>query len=92
MWKNFQIRKNVNVPDWNDHCKDLYNVARLKFLLWNNAGRIRNGFLYDDMKTSRTNFRKSMRFCKSNEMKIRKEKLPASFYSYQKSKFWQEVR
>ena len=55
-----------NVPGWNDYCKDLYDAARSKFLLWNNAGRIRNGFLFDDMKTSRTNFRKAMRFCKNN--------------------------
>ena len=46
---------------------------------------------FDDMKTTRTNFRKAKRFTKV-DIKIRKDKLAASFYSNQKSKFWQEVR
>ena len=44
-----------NFPGWNDHCKDLYDAAPAKFLRWNNANRIRNGCLFDDMKTSWTN-------------------------------------
>ena len=62
------------------------------FLGWNNAGRIRNDCLFDDMKTFRTNFRKAMRFCESNDMKIREEKLATSLYSNRNSKFWQEVK
>ena len=41
------------------------------FLLWRNDGKPRSGFYFENMKTSRAQFKLALRYCKTNveEMK-----------------------
>ena len=79
------------VPGWNEVCKDKYKNARISFLNWVHGGKIRSGFLYNEMKLHRKIFRESLDFCKKNEQKIRDLKLAASAQNLDKKRFWKEV-
>ena len=61
-------------PGWNDHCKELYALARAKYKLWNEGGRIRLGNIYEQMKTSRSQFKVALKQCKKNSKSIKKTK------------------
>ncbi len=43
------------------------------------------------MKKSRTNFKKALKFCRENEMKIKKDKLLKSYAKNNKSDFWKDI-
>jgi hypothetical protein len=79
------------VPGWNDECKVLHAIARTCFLKWKESGRIRLGQLYEEMKMSRTNFKKALHLCKVNQNHIRKTKLANSFQHKNKEQFWKEI-
>ena len=84
--KNFKA-----VPGWNENCKLLYLIAREKYKIWNNYGRIRYGDIYDDMKSSRSDFRHALKLCKLNEKKIKQAKLCNSFKDKSKKSFWKDI-
>ena len=76
------------IAGWNDHCQDLYRKCREIFLPWSNNGRIRYGDLFGTMKRSRKDFKNALDYCKNNEMKLKKEKMLASFAKNNKINFW----
>ncbi len=44
------------------------------------------------MKKSRTNFKKALKCCKENEIKIKKDKLLKSYAKNNKSDFWKDIK
>ncbi len=44
------------------------------------------------MKKSWTNFKKALKFCKENEIKIKKDKLLNSYAKNNKSDFWKDIK
>jgi len=84
-------RKYKPIAGWNDKCKEAHAAARSAFLLWHHNGRIRNGTAFNEMKVSRARFRRILRDCKSNELKIKRHKFAEAFGESNKSKFWKEV-
>ncbi len=44
------------------------------------------------MKKFRTNFKKALKFCKENEIKIKKDKLFKSYAKNNKSDFWKDIK
>ena len=76
------------IAGWNDHCQDLYRKCREIFLAWSNNGRTRYGDLFETMKRSRKDFKNALDYCKNNEMKLKKEKMLASFVKNNKIIFW----
>ena len=80
------------VTGWNEHCRESHALAREKFLEWNADGRIRNGVLFEEMKTTRSDFKYSLRHCRKNEMQIKKQKLCNAYKSSNSGKFWKEVK
>ena len=83
--------KNLRIVGWNEYCKDRYATARYWYLKWHNEGRIRNNEIFDQMKSSRLEFKNALKFCRKNEAKIRKENLLRKFNSPNISHFWKEV-
>ena len=77
---------------WNRYCKDLYAKAREDFLSWHRNGRVRFGNCFLSMKRSRSEFKKALRFCRTNELRIRKEILLDKFAFRNKQVFWKELR
>ena len=85
-------KKHKLVTGWNDFCRSLHEKARMDFLKWNEEGRIRTGHVFEQMKASRRDFKRSLQFCKQNELKLKKQKLVESFKHGSKVKFWKEVK
>ena len=84
--------KKHRVIGWNRFCKDLYILTREKYLRWHNNGRIRHGIMFEEMKSARYNFKKALKYCRDNEMKIRKDNLLSKFNRGNKVEFWKEIR
>ena len=55
------------VPGWNDYVRESHDQAREAFLWWQTNNKPRTGPIFDLMKTSRANFKCSLRLCKSIE-------------------------
>ena len=81
-----------HVAGWNDHCKELHDVARSKYLVWNYCGRPRDNSLFIEMKEARNNFKSALDHCRRNEMYIKRSKLVDSFKDRSKTNFWKEVK
>ena len=77
---------------WNDNCKILYKNARNAFLNWVRNGRVRYGDLFEHMKTSRSLFRKALKFCKDNETRLKRQKFIKLFANEDRNIFWKEIR
>ena len=79
------------VPGWNVFCKNAHIIARQHFLQWKEEGMPRNGYLYDVMKSSRANFRTSLRLCRENEQRLRQEGVVSSFHEKDFKSFWRQI-
>ena len=79
------------IPGWNEHCRELYQVARQKFLGWKLGGKLRIGESFENMKNARRNFKRALDYCKSNELKIRNDRLLSSLRGGKSSEFWKTV-
>ena len=84
--------KQYSVVGWNMYCKNKYNLAKRKFLEWHNSGRIRFGELFENMKSSRKEFKSALKFSRKNQMNIRKQIILEKFRNASKSTFWKEIR
>ena len=80
------------VIGWNDNVKKYYKVARNKFLSWKANGRPYNCQSYIDMKNSRKTFKKKLKECRKNKLKIKDEKLALSYNIKNNKLFWKQVR
>ena len=80
-----------NVPGWNKYCKELHAAARQHYLCWMDAGRPRCGHLFENMKISRSAFKKSLMYCKNNKKQICKQNLADAFAINNKCRYWKEV-
>ena len=81
-----------NRPGWNKNCKELYDIARQKFLRWVSEGKIRSGTSFDDMRSSRADFRKALNYCKKNEFLFRKQNFLHNFREGNMNRFWKDVK
>ena len=86
-----KIRHKNTVIGWNTHCKDFYNLAREKYLIWHNGGRNRSGDDFEAMKTARSRFKNALKYCKENEKQIKHEVLLGKFENANKTQFWKEI-
>ena len=84
-------QKDRRVVGWNFHCRELYRIAREKYMEWHSNGRIRMGSLFEEMKTSRKAFKNALKYCRNNEAKIKKEIILRKFGLKNKSAFWKEI-
>ena len=79
------------IVGWNTHCKELYRVARVKYLDWHEGGRIRMGVKFEEMKNSRKAFRRALHYCRKNKSRIKRENILEKFSLSNKAKFWKEI-
>jgi len=85
-------KKYKPIVGWNDECKDAHAAARAAFLLWHNGGKVRHGVLFDDMRKSRSKFRRVFKKCRADESKIKRQKFASAFRESGKKQFWKEVK
>ena len=80
------------VVGWNQYCRQPYEDARRKFILWCEGGKLRSGKIFDEMKCSRSLFKNSLKYCRMNELKLRRERLLQLFDGCKTSLFWKELK
>ena len=85
-------RKHSNQPGWNDHVADLHKDARECFVMWCNNGKPRQGWIFDLMRQTRSQFKYALRTVKNNENVLRRESLANKLSCSNPNKFWQEIR
>ena len=59
-----RFNNDKKIVGWNKYCKDLYAEARYHYMLWHDGGKIRDGQLFENMKSSRALFKNALKFCK----------------------------
>ena len=62
-------------PGWSDYVAELYSTFRDVAKLWRNAGKPRQGYLFELRRTSKARFKFALRYIKRNEASLRKESL-----------------
>ena len=66
------------IPGWNEHVKKLNDEARDAYLLWKHSGKHRQGLVYELMRSSRSQFKHSLRVCKKRKNTIIPDKIAAN--------------
>ena len=85
--KNFD-----QVLGWNDYCKAAHSDARNAYLIWRNSGKPRNGYMYSEMKRTRSYFKYVLRKCKSNKDINAANVLANKLLAKDDKGFWKEIK
>ena len=79
------------IPGWNEQVKNFHIIARKHFLLWKEKGKPKFGKVYEDMRTSRTDFRNALNSCKANDQVNRNKRLLEKLKNKNYKEFWSDV-
>ena len=84
--------KGFNRPGWNDHCKDLHNIAREAYFNWLDCGKPRHGNVFYLKNSTKARFKGALRFINTNKENIKSDKLAEKLLQKDDKAFWKEVR
>ena len=79
------------VPCFNEHVKELHDIARHDFVIWRSAGKPRFGEICLSMNQSRLRFNSAFKYCQQNEIKMRADLLARSMMNIDMTGFWKDV-
>ena len=81
-------------PGFNDHVKELHEIARKRFVAWREANKPRdtNNPFYREMAVSRAKFKLALRFIKRFENKLRQDAIADAMCEESEGNFWKEIR
>ena len=85
--KNFKV-----VAGWTDYVKDWNDASRESFLLWVNAGKPRNGPVFQLMKRCKARFKYALRQCKRSEESCKADALAKKMLNKHYDAFWKDVK
>ena len=80
------------VPGWNEYCKEAHSAAREAYLVWRDNGRCRHGVLFENMKKTRAQFKRTLRICKKNDSKTQADRLACDLLRRDDKSFWREIK
>lgn len=83
--------KKRTIVGWNYHVRECHGEARQSYTLWNLNGRPSQGKMYDDMIRSKKVFKNKIKWCQSNENKIKMDIIATHRRNKQFGKFWSET-
>ena len=88
-----RIKKNKFkvIPGWNRNVKSFYETARTYYLEWLQNDKSKNHISYENMKTSREEFKRKLRQCKNNRDEEILISINEKFKFNDKRNFWKEV-
>ena len=89
---NNKKRSYTNKPGWAEYVDSLYDTSREVIHMWVNAGKPRQGPVYDLHVKSKTRFKYALRFIKNNENILRKEALAKELPELNPEAFWREIK
>ena len=79
------------IPGWNERVKSAHALARDAFKCWITSGKVRQGTEYEEMKTSRSNFKYILRMCKRQESTTKADSLANDLIGKDQKSFWRHV-
>ena len=81
-------------PGFNEHVKDLHDIARKRFVAWREANRPRdpNNPFFKEMSVSRARFKLALRYIKRNENQLRQNAIANALCDSSEGKFWKEIK
>ena len=81
-------------PGFNEHVKDLHDVARKRFVAWREANKPRdpNNPFFREMAVSRAKFKLALRFIKRFENQLRQDAIADAMCEESEGNFWKEVK
>ena len=80
------------VPGFNEHVKELHDIARHDFVMWRSAGKPRFGEICLSMNQSRLRFKSALKYCQQNKIKMQADSLARSMMNNDITGFWKDVR
>ena len=85
-------KKCTHKPGWAEYVDNLYDTSREIRQMWINAGKPRQGSVYDLPVTCKSRFKYALRFIKNNENMLRKEALANNLADLNPKAFWSEIK
>ena len=88
--RSFDIR-----PGFNEHVKELHDIARKRFVAWRNANKPRdfNNPFFREMNCSRARFKLALRYIKKHENRMRQEAIASALCDGDgDGNFWKEIK
>ena len=81
-------------PGFNDHVKDLHDIARKRFVAWREANKPRdhNNPFFKEMTVSRAKFKLALRYIKRHENMLRQDAIANALCDNSGGKFWKEIK
>ena len=92
VFSNPPAYKGIIKPGWSDYVAELYNAHKDVARLWCNAGKPRNGDLFELRRVSKARYKYALRFIKRNEADMRKESLGNKLADSDSREFWKEIK
>ena len=88
------IFKKYCKPGFNEHVKELHDIARKRFVAWKEANKPRdtNNLFFKEMTISRARFKLALRFIKRHENQMRQDAIADALCEDSEGKFWKEIR
>ena len=77
---------------WNEYCELTHQEARDAYLTWRDRGKTRQGYLFDNMKRTRANFKLAFRKCKSLSVSNQADCLANKLLNKNDQEFWKEIK
>ena len=84
--------KHNQIPGWNDLVKDAHHKARTSYLFWRSNGSLRHGVIYQEMKTSRAQFKLALRQCRKDKTRREADAIANHFLTKDSKTFWSAVK
>ena len=87
--KSFDIK-----PGFNEHVKELHDIARKRFKAWREANKPRdtNNSFFREMNSSRARFKLAIRYIKRHENQMRQEAIANALCEDGEGNFWKEIK
>ena len=81
-------------PGFNEHVKELHDIARKRFVAWREAGKPRdtNNSFFREMNSSRAKFKLALRYIKRHENQMRQEAIANALCDDSEGNFWKEIK
>lgn len=81
----------AGMPGWNDEVEGHRKAAHFWHSIWVQSNRPTIGHVYEIMKATRRTYHYAIRFCKKNELLLRKRQM-AELNSSDQQEFWRRVK
>ena len=73
---------------WSDHCKSAHGAARNSYLMWRDIGKPRQGYAFQEMKSTRAYFKYIIRKCKHDSDKRSADIVTKQLVYQDEKSFW----